>query len=254
MLTVAFQAAFSRPWHLARPLSIPQRRALSRTSTFRSSNANKQTTDISFSDPQRPDLFYHFVHPPTPLSTSLPAFALSFLRRTPPTPESSIVIGWLPAQTYVTDTPEPPVGKRKGAGLNDFRENPMFLPVLHESNKAALRNDMDEIWINGAMQIQQGWMHIHGIQNFWFRRTTWKLTSLVDQRNIPALGRVGDPDDIIATVLVENSKILPETYQPMPSYRICTSDGVLQLTPGLADHLRRALVRIAKIEDESVDP
>jgi len=112
----------------------------------------------------------------------------------------------------------------------------MFLPVLHESNKAALRNDVDEIWINGAMQIQQGWMHIH------------------DQRNIPALGRVGDPDDIIATVLVENSKILPETYQPMPSYRICTSDGVLQLTPGLADHLRRALVRIAKIEDESVDP
>lgn len=145
-----------------------------------------------------------------------------------------------------------------------------FLPVLHESNKAALRDELDEIWINGAKQIQQGWMHIHGIQNFWFRRTTWKLTSLVDQRNIPALGRIGDPDDIIATVLVQNSKvrllaqlfvpyslhtkILPETYQPMPSYRICSSDGFLQLTPGLADHFRRALVRIAKVEDESVDP
>lgn len=236
MLTVAFQTAFSRPWHLARPLCISQRRALSRTPTFRSSNANKQTTDISFPDPQRPDLFYHFVHPPTPLSASLPAFALSFLPKTPPTPESSTVIGWLPAQTYVTDTPDTPVAKRTGAGLNDFRENPMFLPVLHESNKAALRDDVDEIWINGAKQIQQGWMHIH------------------DQRNIPALGRIGDPDDIIATVLVENSTILPETYQPMPSYRICTSDGVLQLTPGLADHLRRALVRIAKMEDESVDP
>ena len=109
------------------------------------------------------------------------------------------------------------------------------------------------------------------LQNFWLGGTTWKLTSLVDQRNIPALGRIGDPDDIIATVLVENSKvrlqlalffasyslhtkILPETYQPMPSYRICTSDGILQLTPGLADHLRRALVRIAKMEDKSVDP
>ena len=108
------------------------------------------------------------------------------------------------------------------------------------------------------------------LQNFWFRGTTWKLTFVVDQRNIPALGRIGDPDDIIATVLVENSKvrllallfassslhtkILPETYQPMPSYRICTSDGILQLTPGLADHLRRALVRIAKMEDKSVDP
>ena len=109
------------------------------------------------------------------------------------------------------------------------------------------------------------------LQNFWLGGTTWKLTSLVDQRNIPALGRIGDPDDIIATVLVENStvrlqlallfafyslhtKILPETYQPMPSYRICTSDGILQLTPGLADHLCRALVRIAKMEDKSVDP
>lgn len=123
MLTVAFQTAFSRPWRLARPLSISQRRALSRSSTFRSSNSNKQTTDISFSDPQRPDLFYHFVHPPTPLSAYLPAFALSFLPRTPTTPESSTVIGWLPAQTYVTDTPDTPVAKRKGAGLNDFREN-----------------------------------------------------------------------------------------------------------------------------------
>ena len=127
MLTVASQTAFSRPWHLARPLSIYQRRALSRTSTFRSSN--KQTTDISFSDPQRPDLFYHFVHPPTPLSASLPAFALSFLPRTPPTPESSTVIGWLPAQTYATDTPEPPVAKRGGAGLNDFRENRAWFSV-----------------------------------------------------------------------------------------------------------------------------
>lgn len=27
-----------------------------------------------------------------------------------------------------------------------------------------------------------------------------------DQRNIPALGRIGDPDDIIASVLVEDSK------------------------------------------------
>lgn len=35
-----------------------------------------------------------------------------------------------------------------------------------------------------------------------------------DQRNVPALGRIGDPDDIIGTVLVENSKVLtPCHYQ-----------------------------------------
>jgi len=30
----------------------------------------------------------------------------------------------------------------------------------------------------------------------------------IDQRNIPALNRIGDPDDIIGTVLVENSEVL----------------------------------------------
>ena len=37
------------------------------------------------------------------------------------------------------------------------------------------------------------------------------LTSLylrvLDQRNVPALGRIGDPDDIIASVLVEDSMV-----------------------------------------------
>jgi hypothetical protein len=177
LATNAFQTAFSRPWHLARPLSISQRRALSRTPTFRTSNANEQTTDISFSDPQRPHLFYQFVHP---LSASLPAFALSFLPRTPLTPKSSTVtIGWLPAQTYATDTPDTPVAKKKGATLDDFSGYALYSifecvnsDVLHESNKAALRDDVDEIWINGAKQIHEGRMHIHAIQNFWFRRTT----------------------------------------------------------------------------------
>ncbi len=28
-----------------------------------------------------------------------------------------------------------------------------------------------------------------------------------DERNIPPLGRIGDPDDIVASVLVENGKV-----------------------------------------------
>lgn len=31
--------------------------------------------------------------------------------------------------------------------------------------------------------------------------------SCLDDRNIPALGRIGDPDDIIASVLVEDGKV-----------------------------------------------
>ncbi|KAF8962589.1 hypothetical protein BDZ97DRAFT_1104457 [Flammula alnicola] len=198
---------------------------------------SSQTTDIVFSDPNRPDLFYHFVHPPTPLSQSLPAFALSFLDVTPPAADSPVVIGWLPAQTYMTDTPETPGSeeepKEQSSGLQDFVVNPKFVTLLQETIKSGLKENVDDIWENGGKQLQEGWMHIH------------------DQRNIPALGRIGDPDDIIASVLVEDSKIKYDTYQPMPSYRVCTSDGILQLTPGLAEHLRAALIRLTKTEAAS---
>ncbi|KAG1752147.1 hypothetical protein EDB19DRAFT_1628122 [Suillus lakei] len=108
-----------------------------------------------------------------------------------------------------------------------------FRVIMHEAIQTGLRERVDDIWMNGALQLQQGWMHIH------------------DSRNLPALGRIGDPDDIIASVLVRDSnvsfdsvghwKILPETYQPMPSYRLCTSDGPTFLTEGLAAKLKSTL-------------
>jgi hypothetical protein len=80
------------------------------------------------------------------------------------------------------------------------------------------------------------------------------------------LNRIGDPDDILASVRVENGKvrshfpspallffclaiqivtrilqILAETYQVMPSYRLCTAHGVTQLTEGLASKLNGLL-------------
>lgn len=90
----------------------------------------------------------------------------------------------------------------------------------------------------------------------------------VDERNIPPLNRVGDPDDIIASVLVTDSKvsipisqllssftdltsstylqIQPNTYSAMPSYRVCTADGVTHLTEGLAAKLKEVLERKAR--------
>ncbi|KAF9471101.1 hypothetical protein BDN70DRAFT_820464 [Pholiota conissans] len=191
-----------------------------------------QTTDIVFPDPHRPDLFYHLVHAPTPLSKTLPAFALSFLDRSPSSVDSPAVIGWLPAQTYETDTPEPPREGRsqpeeRSAGLNDFIVNDKFVQLLHDTIKAGLADGVDDIWKDSAMALQSGWMHIHGKHIL---------------RNIPALDRIGDPDDIIATVLVEDSKILVDTYQPMPAYRVCTADGVMQLTPGLSSYLQKKLL------------
>ncbi|KAJ7628456.1 hypothetical protein FB45DRAFT_918333 [Roridomyces roridus] len=169
------------------------------------------SSSASFTDPTRPDLHYHLVDPPTPLSSSLPAYALSFL---PTLARTATVIGWLPAATATSDAE---------AGLNDFVENPEFRPLLHTAIKQALLEGVDDIQINAATQLGNGWMHIH------------------DDRNVPALGRIGDPDDIIATVLVQEGKIMPETYQEMPSYRICTSDGPIQLTSGVARKLQAVL-------------
>ena len=97
------------------------------------------------------------------------------------------------------------------------------------------------------------------------------MKTYLDERNIPALNRVGDPDDIIASVLVEDSKvkiivscleastrvfmmdskILAETYQAMPAYRICTVDGVTQLTEGLAKKLKELLEQAMAEEQAS---
>ncbi|KAI4526513.1 hypothetical protein K523DRAFT_232833 [Schizophyllum commune Tattone D] len=203
-------------------------------SAFRISLARHNSTTAepqrTFADPSRPDLFYHFLDPPTPLpDPNLPAYALSFLEKLPSTPHAPSVIGWLPAVA----------GAEGDAGLNDFRENPHFRNLLHRAIREGLEQDVDEVQRNGALQLQAGWMHIHGEQITCYASAP--LPPRLYERNIPALGRIGDPDDIIASVLVEDGKILPETYQPMPAYRVVTADGVVQLSEGLAQKLKELL-------------
>ncbi|KAJ8596052.1 hypothetical protein M405DRAFT_929086 [Rhizopogon salebrosus TDB-379] len=199
-------------------LAHPPRAPLfNRTSATRTQSLlTRHSSSATISDPSRPDLFYHLVSLPTSSSpTPPPAYAVSFLTQPPPIPDSCSVVGWLPAETAGQQDAE--------AGLNDFVQNPRFRAIMHEAIQKGLQERVDDIWINGALQLQQGWMHIH------------------DSRNVPALGRIGDPDDIIASVLVQDGKILPETYQPMPSYRVCTSDGPTLLTEGLATKLKSML-------------
>jgi len=183
-------------------------------------------TSTTFEDPSRKGLFYHLVPPPTPLSDTRPVFAVSLLADAPPSPESSTVLGWLPAQTH---------GDNRDAGLNDFVENPRFLPLLHEAISEGLAEAVDDIQLAGALQLGHGWMHVH------------------DERNVPPLHRIGDPDDILASVRVENGKIIAETYQAMPSYRVCTAHGVTQLTEGLALKLQSLLEVHADEERRTAD-
>jgi hypothetical protein len=37
-----------------------------------------------------------------------------------------------------------------------------FRKILHEAIQAGLREDVDDIQRNGALQLQSGWMHING--------------------------------------------------------------------------------------------
>jgi hypothetical protein len=74
--------------------------------------SSKQSAPIT--DPSRPELFYHILSPPTPISPSLPAYGLSFISTPPPSVDSSTIIGWLPAVSQ---------DEGQEASLNDFKEN-----------------------------------------------------------------------------------------------------------------------------------
>lgn len=84
----------------------------------------------SFSDPERPGLYYHLFEPPTSVSSTSPVFAISFLPGAPLVAESKTVLGWLPAQTF---------GGDGEAGLNDFRQNRERLAIL-----------LILLWLNGS--------------------------------------------------------------------------------------------------------
>ncbi|KAH8112325.1 hypothetical protein DFH11DRAFT_1689897 [Phellopilus nigrolimitatus] len=183
-----------------------------------SSHENGETS-VAIKDPSHPSLFYHLFG-----GELGSVFALSFLEARPASARSRTVLGLLPAHGLEA-------GEEGESGLNDFMENRKFSALLHEIVKDGLLND--EIWRNNAIQIQSGWMHVF------------------DQRNPPPLGRIPDPDDILASVRVEDSRILVDTYQPMPSYRLCTGDGVCQLTDGLMGRLKSVLQRVADEEKEN---
>lgn len=95
-------------------------------------------------------------------------------------------------------------------GTDRLLSSAEFRTLLHQVIQDGLREKVDDIQINGAIQLGNGWMHIHGMCIFLFclgATDTHFLRRLADDRNVPALGRIGDPDDIIATVLVENGEV-----------------------------------------------
>ncbi|KAB5593379.1 hypothetical protein CTheo_3211 [Ceratobasidium theobromae] len=104
-------------------------------------------------------------------------FALSFLPEAPPHRDSATVIGLIPSDK----------------GLDSFRENQLFIDLLQNTIKSALIEGADEELAKDATRRQEGWIHVQ------------------DWRNFPELGRVGSPDDILGSVLVQNGKVYLST-------------------------------------------
>ncbi|QRV98914.1 hypothetical protein RhiJN_26933 [Ceratobasidium sp. AG-Ba] len=144
-------------------------------------------------------------------------YALSFLSESPSSQNSATVIGLIP----------------EGQGLEGFQENQAFVDLLHDTVKSALIENVDPDLANDATQRQEGWMHVH------------------DLRRFPESGRVGDADDIIGTVLVQEGKINGETYERMPMYRTVSSDGPTKLSESLHKRLLSALQDAHKKESKA---
>ncbi|KZV84896.1 hypothetical protein EXIGLDRAFT_570852, partial [Exidia glandulosa HHB12029] len=164
----------------------------------------------TFEEPSRPGLFYHLVQTHT-----RPVFAVSLLETAPKSINSATVIGLLPAPT------EDELGTESDATLEDFKPNPVFRELLFKSVKDGLARGVDDGLATLAKTVRDGWLHVN------------------DERNEAAKtgDRIGSPDDIVGSVCVKEGKIIPDTFEPMPSYRLCTPDGVVRLSDPLMAYL-----------------
>ncbi|WVW78396.1 hypothetical protein I302_100350 [Kwoniella bestiolae CBS 10118] len=140
---------------------------------------------------------------------------LSFLPD-PPVQRSRTILGYLPLEN---------------ATLEDFKEEPRFLDTLHEAIQSGLEaGKADSVMYEAETRPTDGWIHI------------------TDERAIPPAGRIGETEDLIGSVYVQDGKIIASTYSPLPTYRIITPNGVLTLPKGLDEHLIEVLRKIDREE------
>eukprot|EP01100_Stratorugosa_tubuloviscum_P006342 TRINITY_DN2742_c0_g1_i1.p1 TRINITY_DN2742_c0_g1~~TRINITY_DN2742_c0_g1_i1.p1 ORF type:complete len:229 (-),score=81.94 TRINITY_DN2742_c0_g1_i1:107-754(-) len=88
-----------------------------------------------------------------------------------------------------------------------FEANEEFVNILHETIVQFINEN--GIYIAKAQKEKSGWIHVVDYRQPLTRRTPW-------------------PEDIFGSVKVENGIILPQTYQRMPTYRLCTAAGLFQ--------------------------
>ncbi|KAI8062754.1 hypothetical protein BC940DRAFT_278506 [Gongronella butleri] len=117
----------------------------------------------------------------------------------------AFVIGWATEKDHIK--PKSFVANNQ---FIDFMTR-VFAKRIHQVNDTSLK---------GMAQWQkEGWLHIG------------------DERHPAPWGRIPRPEDIIGSVLLEDGKIQPGTYQAMPAYRLVTNKGLIHLSKPLQDCL-----------------
>ncbi|KAL7420014.1 hypothetical protein Q5752_004978 [Cryptotrichosporon argae] len=190
------------------PLRLARDRCLVRASSSSSTSPPSPPPPASTRDPSHPFLHYHAL----PLRGRL---ALSLLPTPPRAPRT--VIGYLPLGA--------------GATLDDFVPEPAFLSTLHEAIKDGLAAGAAQtVEFEAATRPSDGYIHI------------------TDERAVPPAGRIGETEDLIASVFVQDGKLVLDTYEPLPSYRTVTPNGVVLLPRGLDTHVVGYLSKVDATE------
>jgi hypothetical protein len=103
----------------------------------------------------------------------------------------------------------------------EFVDNPNFINILNGVLSKSITNSPAHQSL--AAHLKNGYLNIQ------------------DLRAPEHWGRVADPEDILGSVLVQNQKMVPNTFEPMPTHRLFTRQGIFKLDPYLLENLLKEL-------------
>ncbi|GAA5837931.1 hypothetical protein JCM9279_004072 [Rhodotorula babjevae] len=179
-----------------------------------------------------PGLHYH-PHP------SLPgAYTLSYLDSPPPSLHfSPTTIGTLrplsssQPSSFAPPAPQaddnlPPITPRT------LQENPDWLRLVHDVLREHVESDP---WLETKAKALHDDTHLH----------------IADERAPADANRVPDPQDILASVLVQGGRVVGASYEPnRVAYRVVSEQGLMRIPGGLLDRVREACRKVREVEEE----
>lgn len=74
---------------------------------------------------------------------------------------------------------------------------------------------------------------------------------IADERAPADANRVPDPQDILASVLVQGGRVVGASYEPnRVAYRVVSEQGLMRIPGGLLDRVRDACRKVREVEEE----